>query len=290
MNGRLAGYPFVQARASNYAPGRQGYRPLWFIIHCTDTDYQDNYPANLGRYWSTTDTQVSVHFAASDTMVYQYVDCNDTAYQCRNPGNLRGIGVEMVGKSSWGRNEWLAHKRMFRNVATLCAAVSARYGLKCVPDLLTGAQLRTRNSGLSCHKDMSLTFQGTHTDPGPNFPWDFLFSELRIALTPVEQDRAATNATLAVDAATRLQGGEMSDADIAQIKAALARLTMQMDRTDDTINGQGVHYTGTNLAKQLGYLARQIGEIKQLITARNAAAAWPSPPVPPSGAAPAQPQ
>lgn len=290
MSGILGGVPFVRARSSNYATGRQGYQPLWFVVHATDTEYADNYPANLGKYWSSTDTQVSVHFAVSDTMTYQYVDCDDTAYQCRNPGNLRGIGVEMVGKSDWSRNEWLAHKRMFRRAAQLCAEVSAQYGLKVGLELLNPTQLTKRASGLSCHKDMSTVFQGTHTDPGPNFPWDFFFSELRIALAPVEAGRAIANATAAADAATTaMNGGDMSDADIALIKTILNRLSQQGDRTDAVLSGGGQGYTDSNLARQLGYVIKALGEkVDNLAAKVDALAKAPAPAQTPAANVPTQ--
>lgn len=271
MTGRLA-YPFVAARPANFAAGRQGYQPLWFVLHCTDTDYADNYPANLGRYWSTNDTQVSVHFAVSDTLTYQYVDMNDTAYQCRNPGNLRGIGVEMVGKSSWTRNEWLAHKRMFRRAATLCAEVTMAYGLKTAPALLSAAALKARNSGLTCHKDMSTTFAGTHTDPGPNFPWDFFYSELRIALGGVDEERNRVTVAAAVDASTN--GGadflmSVTESDFTALKAQVARLNQQSDRTDAVLSGGGEGYTDSNLAKQLGYIVQKVNELSAKVDALN---------------------
>lgn len=259
MSGRL-GYPFVPARAANYSPGRQGYQPLWFVIHCTDTDYADNYPANLGRYWSTNDTEVSVHFAVSDTQTYQYVSMGDTAFQCRNPGNLRGIGVEMVGRSDWTRNEWLAHKRMFRRAAQLCAEVSTAYGLKSAPALLSEDALRARKSGLTCHRDMSKTFQGTHTDPGPNFPWDFFYSELKIALSGVdnERDRALAAAAASADEEDALMS--VSEADFTALKAQVARLNQQCDRMDAILAGGGDAYTSSNLAKQLGYVLASLGK------------------------------
>lgn len=273
MSGVL-GYPFTPARAANYAKGRQGYKPLWFIVHCTDTDYQDNYPANLGKYWASNDTQVSVHFCVSDTMTYQYVSCDDTAYQARNPGNLRGIGVEIVGRSAWTRNEWLAHKLMLRRAAQLCAQVSAAYGLRCVPGLLSADKLRARASGLSCHKDMSVTFQGTHTDPGPNFPWDFFFGELRIALDPVEAERARVAATsnAATNVAASAAGGEdylmsVTEADFTALKAQVARLNQQSDRTDAVLSGGGTGYTDSNLAKQLGYIVEKINILSAKVDA-----------------------
>lgn len=270
MNGWFTQYPSQPARATNYAKARQGYRPLWFVVHCTDTDYADDYPTSLGRYWANTDTSVSVHFCCSDTQTRQYVSCEDTAYQCRNPGNLRGIGVEMAGRSTWTRNEWLAHKPMLRRTAQLCAQVSLAYGLKTTPARLSDQALRARVSGLTCHADMTRVFAGTHTDPGPAFPWDYFGSELAIALAPVEDERVRVAATKAADAATN--GGTealmaVTDAEWNQLKANVARLNSQSDRTDDVLFGGGPSYGPSNLARQLAGITEAVKQLADRVDA-----------------------
>jgi N-acetyl-anhydromuramyl-L-alanine amidase AmpD len=274
MTGKLS-YPFVPAAASNYATGRQGYQPIWVVLHCTDAPYQDNYPANLAKYWAGNNTQVSVHFGVSDTMVYQYVSMDDTAFQTRNPGNLRGIGMELAGLSSWSRNEWMAHKLMMRRAAQLVAEITLAYGLKTQPQLLTKAQLVARQSGLTCHHDLTEAFAGTHTDPGPNFPWDFFYSELKIALAGVDEERNRITVMNAVAASTSAPGGtasgtapgggsdalmSVSEADWTALKAQVARLNQQSDRTDAILSGGGQGYTDSNLAKQLGYVLATLGK------------------------------
>lgn len=258
----LAQYPRVQVAASNYAKGRQGYQDVWFVIHSTDTNYQDNYPANLGKYWAGTNTQVSVHFCVSDTMTYQFVSMDDTAYQARNPGNLRAVGVEIVGKADWSRNEWLAHIPMIRRAAKLCAEVTLARGYRTSAALLTPASLRARSSGLTCHKDLSATFAGTHTDPGPNFPWDVLFAELRKNLAAIadEQARVAVTKTVPVEDP---EGDLMAvtDADFDALVAKVNRLVEQNNRTDAVLSGGGQGWNDSNLATQLGYVVKKISEL-----------------------------
>lgn len=257
-------YPRIVPHAKNYAVGRQGYRPVWFVVHATDTAYQDNYPVNLGKYWQRNPVQVSTHFCVSDTMTYQYVNLGDTAYQARNPANLRGVGVEIVGKASWTRSEWLAHKLMLRRAARLCAEVTLECGFKTEPALLSPAALRARNSGLTSHKDLTTAFNGTHTDPGAGFPWDYFLIELRNALKPAKQEQQIRIAQQTV--ADAHPGADVedtmavSDADWKGLVLKVDRLNKQCDRLDDIIAGKGAAYGGSNLQQQLSGLATKLGE------------------------------
>lgn len=256
-------YPHTQARAGNYAEGRQGYRPVWIAIHCTDTPYSDSYPANLGKYWAREKTGVSVHFACSDTQTYQYVSMNDTAFQARNPGNLRGIGIEIVGKSAWHRNEWLAHKLMLRRTAKLVAEITLAHGIKTTPSLLSAAALKARQSGLTCHHDLSETFNGTHTDPAPNFPWDYFLLEVRNALTGVDDERARVKAGTAAVSLARTEQEEdplmaVTEKDFRALTEKVARINSQMDRTDDIIGGKGQAYANSNLKAQFDALHKKL--------------------------------
>lgn len=249
--GWLQRHPRVPINAANYAVGRQGYRDIWFCLHCTDDDYADNYPANLGRYWAHNGVKVGVHFAVSDTQTYQYVSMDDTAFQARNPGNLRAVGVELSGRASWSRSQWLAHKPMLRRAAALCAEVSAVRGYRTTLGRLTTTELRARKSGLTCHADLSAAFDGTHTDPGaPGFPWDFFATELRQVVKPrTAKPAAAREGMMAV-----------TDQQFKAVAEQVARIT-------DLIAGDGAHYPDSNLAKQLGYVVKRIGELEAKVDA-----------------------
>jgi len=271
VNGRLSQYPFTAVHPKNFSRGRQGYKPVWFCVHCTDTSYAHNYPANLGAYWKRSPVQVSVHFAVSDTQTYQFVDMNDTAFQARNPTNLRAVGVEIVGKAAWSRNEWLAHKPMLRRAAKLCAEVTLACGFKTDPALLSVQALKARNSGLTCHRDVTNAFQGTHTDPGSNFPWDFFLLELRNALGPVknEQKRLAASTPTVTTASTKASTGSdalmaVTDAEWKALVGKVERLNKQADRLEDTVSGAGNIWPQTNLKRKLDELHTKLDKLLAL--------------------------
>ncbi len=264
--GRLSQYPFVCAHPQNWGRGRQGYQDVWFVIHCTDDDYADNYPAILGHYWATAPVKVSVHFCVSDLMTYQYVDMNDTAFQARNPGNLRGVGVELSGRKAWTRNQWLAHKRMLRRAAQLCAEVSAARGYRVSgPGLLRPADLRDRRSGITQHADLTAAFGGSHTDVGADFPWDFFWPEYFRA--------AATLAPVPATVPTDDSHPTEEDALMAVSEQEFTALVRKVDTLTAQVNalyaalisGQGNTWGSSHLRQQLGFVVTKVNAVAALV-------------------------
>lgn len=177
------GYPMIQARDTNYEVGRGGKSILWVIVHCTDQGYQDDYPHALGLYWARDDTEVSVHYGVSDTQVYQYVAHADKAYQARDPGNDRGVGIEFSGLSTYDAATWLTHNQMLRKGGLLVSQIAAKHGIPL--RYLTDDQLRAMTPGVTTHAQLKRVFGGIHTDPGPGFPLDLL---LQYALNSDDQE------------------------------------------------------------------------------------------------------
>lgn len=254
--GRLSQYPFTRCHAANYATGRQGYNDVWFVLHCTDDEYSDRYPANLANYWMNNAVQVSVHFCVSDYQTYQYVDMNNTAFQARNPGNLRGVGVELSGLKRWSRNEWLAHRLMIRRAATLCAEVAAARGYKVLSKTsrLSTAQLRARQSGITQHSDLTNTFGGSHQDLGENFPWDVFWQELNKAYLPLAQQQATIAAT---QAATEEEDDLMSTVSREEFDT----LQRRVEEIHQVLIGGNGRWGTSNLRKQLGYIVGKIAAV-----------------------------
>ncbi len=255
--GRLSQYPFVPIHRANYASGRQGYRDLWFVLHCTDDEYSDRYAANLGNYWRRNPVKVSVHFCVTDYQTYQYVDMNDTAFQARNPGNLRGVGVELSGLKRWTRRDWLAHRLMIRRAAVLCAEVAAARGYKVLSstDKLSKGQLRARASGVTQHADLTDTFGGSHQDLGDGFPWDVFWQELNKAFLPLAQQAATTRASQ--QAAEEEEAGVMAGVSREEFDT-LARRVEEIHQV--LIGGNG-KWGKSNLRTQLGYIVGKIAGV-----------------------------
>ncbi len=297
MSGWLV-YPRIAIHTANYAKGRQGYKDIWFVVHCTDDDYSDNYPTSLGKYWQNNKTSVSVHFAVSDTQTRQYVSMDDPALQARHPGNLRGVGVELSGLSRWSRNEWLAHKPMLRRAPVLCAEVALERGYNLSPYKLSPSALKNRQSGLTQHADLTGCFGGSHTDLGAAFPWDYFATELNATLNRLDPQHSAAHAATPTDKPTARPTTKTSkpattstsqaaantlkeDALMAVTDAQFKTLSDKVDKLYDVlVDGKG--WKGSSIASNLGYVVEKVNAVGTKVdTAKTPTQAPPTaPPLP----------
>ncbi|MFC3848901.1 glycoside hydrolase domain-containing protein [Corynebacterium hansenii] len=87
-------------------------------------------------------------------------------------GDVNGFHLSFLGYARDSRAEWLKYPEQLRSAARISADYIRRYGHE--PRHLTVAEVRGRKAkGFATHDDVSKAFrESTHTDPGPNFPWD----------------------------------------------------------------------------------------------------------------------
>lgn len=108
------------------------------------------------------------------------VPLDHIAWHCGPGGNGFTRGDEHCGKVAMTREQWLspAGQAMLDHSARHRAArLHASGGL---PRWLTLTQLRAREPGMCTHNDIRLAFGGTtHSDPGPNFPYDWYLERVR---------------------------------------------------------------------------------------------------------------
>ncbi len=126
----------------------------------------------------------SAHTSMSTaTEVIQSLDTKAKAgHAGSTAGNEHSIAFEITGMTTWTRQKWLASvcwPLLSRVIAILCH----EYGIQ--PRHATVAQMRANPRVLAFydHDDMRQAWGSTtHTDPGPNFPWDHLLSLVRAEL------------------------------------------------------------------------------------------------------------
>jgi hypothetical protein len=130
--------------------------------------------ASLAAYLDQPSTQASYHVLVDDTTTITYLP-DDVACWAMLSGNARSLQLCFTGFAAWSRAEWLTHERMLRQGATVVARWCARYQIP--PVKLTPAQVGANARGVMGHWDWTVgKREGTHTDPGPNFPWDVFMS------------------------------------------------------------------------------------------------------------------
>jgi len=171
-----AGYP------KSYTPGRA--RPIQFVTWHYTAGSEGPSSAESGAQYDKTRTDgTSTHyFVDSLGPALQEVPDGDRAHAARFHGNEVGIQIEICGTAQ-SRAGWLDAVSYPTLVTTawLTAQLLRRHNLAF--HRLTVNETRAayynpagqRPTGINDHNAITLAFpedQGTHTDMGPDFPWD----------------------------------------------------------------------------------------------------------------------
>jgi N-acetyl-anhydromuramyl-L-alanine amidase AmpD len=142
--------------------------------------------AELGNYFASAAVQVSSHVGIDDDGIEQYVDYAREAWTTRN-ANPISDNAELCGFAAWTRDQWINdHMPMLKNAASWVAARCTARNIPVVK--LTPAQVAAGQPGVCGHVDWTVGMKdGTHTDPGPGFPWDVVISLAQGGGVPVDE-------------------------------------------------------------------------------------------------------
>jgi hypothetical protein len=127
--------------------------------------------------------------------------------------------AELCAFAAWTRAQWLAHPQMLENTAQWIADRCKARGIP--PVKISSADVAARKAGVIGHINITEGLQdGTHTDPGKNFPWDVVMPRAQqilngtggflMALTDAQQAQLAKDAQ---DALAELRGANWRDGD-----------------------------------------------------------------------------
>jgi N-acetyl-anhydromuramyl-L-alanine amidase AmpD len=173
--------PYVQGR-NDYTDGDEVKYGI--AIHNTSNDASDTGEAT---YATRRTDGVSAHFYVDADSATQSIDTDDkTGHAGSAYGNENAISVEITGANGWSRAQWLANVA-WNTLGRVLAAVirhhwpdgSFQVRRATVDEMKRNPKVRA----LYGHDDMRRAWGGTtHTDPGPDFPWDRLISAVSTAL------------------------------------------------------------------------------------------------------------
>lgn len=111
--------------------------------------------------------------ADSDTLLAGAADgCvdYDRASWTLRSGNPWSENIELVAMAGWSRSEWLRQPDLLENCSQWLATRSVARDV--LLRKLTPAQYRAGWRGVIGHHDHTVAYSdGTHWDPGPDFPW-----------------------------------------------------------------------------------------------------------------------
>lgn len=159
---------------------RNGAEVLWVVVHTAEGALN---VSSLRRYFDSG-VAASSHAGADDEQLSEgWVPYDRSAWTLRK-GNSRSDNLELCGFAKWTRETWLSeHKGMLDNAARWIRQRCLARGIPIVK--LTPDQVRDGVPGVIGHVDYTnATGDGTHWDPGPGFPWDYVISKARPTPTP----------------------------------------------------------------------------------------------------------
>lgn len=167
------------------ASSRNGQKPTMFLLHTQEGGGGNSAAEDLAK-WYQNANNVSYHYAvsqASDGGV-TVVDCVDTDLKSWSVGDANPISINLVfagSKASWTRDQWMAQANAINAAAYLAVQDAKKYEFS---TLVVPPPYSAGTPGISDHKWVTDVFGwGTHTDVGPNFPWDHLKARVEFWLS-----------------------------------------------------------------------------------------------------------
>lgn len=167
------------------------------VIHDMEAPEGPNTAENVAAYFRNSGVVASAHICVDNNSAVRCVPDSDTAYAA--PGaNSDGLQLEIAGYMRQTRAQWLDDysRAALKQAAKVTAEWCKKYNLPVVR--LTRAELKAGRRGITCHADVSAVYRKSdHTDPGPNFPWDFFLAEVKNAMGTSQPPDVNDSATVA---------------------------------------------------------------------------------------------
>jgi N-acetyl-anhydromuramyl-L-alanine amidase AmpD len=155
------------------------------VIHTTEGSAHATSAEDGAAYDARRTDGTSTHFFHDSSSTVQCVRTEDIAHTARTQGNLRGIHHELCARTAWTDTQWATEyaRAMLARAARQAARDAKKWGIPVRH--LTVAQVADGQKGFCSHWDITRAFPqdgGTHTDPGPNFPWSNFLDMVRAEL------------------------------------------------------------------------------------------------------------
>lgn len=154
--------------------------------HGTDTaDYSAEGLATFLTRTAYTNNPVSYHVLVDDDSIVRYLPDNAEAW-CAFGANPIGLHLCLTGYAAQQRNEWLTtHAFQLRLAATVVRDWCKTYNIP-ITKLIPLDVVHNR-PGIIGHIDWTIAkVQGTHTDPGTTFPWDYFIGLVNMQVSTPE--------------------------------------------------------------------------------------------------------
>lgn len=153
---------------------RNGTKVDLFLVH---TQEGNGNADQLARWLGNPANQVSYHYTISQdykdqgVTVCDVVDTDLASWSVLSANN-RSINLVFAGsRASWSREQWMQQSKAIDVAAYLAVQDCRKYG---IPLTVIAPPYTAGRAGISDHAYVTKVLRdGTHTDVGPNFPWDY---------------------------------------------------------------------------------------------------------------------
>lgn len=178
---------FPGARAGrnprSFSPGRPYGRLIWIVIHSTEGSETPTAAEDGNAYDARRTDGTSTHVFIDRDSVITEVRSTDRAHAARAVANNRGYQVELCGRAAQTALQWkdAGSGPGLELAAKHVAYVCREYNIP--PRWVTQADVNARRPGLMTHAMVTKWLDGTHTDPGPNFPFAWFAGRVAWYLT-----------------------------------------------------------------------------------------------------------
>lgn len=136
----------------------------WIILH----DEEASTARGAAAWFANPDSAGSAHVCVDDKECYRTLLDNQIPWAA--PGaNTSGLHIEQAGFAKWTRMQWLKRYATLHRAAVIAARWSKQYDIPL--QLLTPGELKMGRRGVAGHVHCTAAFGGSHTDPGPNYPY-----------------------------------------------------------------------------------------------------------------------
>lgn len=225
------------------------------VIHTTEGSSHAQSAEDGAAYDARRIDGTSAHYFVDSTSVVQCVRTNDQAHTARAQGNRRGIQYELCARAGYGASWWADDyaEAMLHRAAKQAARDSRKWDIPVRH--LTVDQVRDGVKGFCGHFDITRAFPadgGSHTDPGPNFPWSRFLDMVRAELAPQPVEEPEVPFEDEKIKVTATAGAELFEPDLAagtEVKASTVlqlaaiharRAALSTDTVENTLETLGI--------------------------------------------------
>ena len=151
-------------KAVHHSGTRSMSEVRWIILH----DEEAATARGAAAWFANPRSAGSAHVCVDDHECYRTLADNQIPWAA--PGaNTSGLHIEQAGFASWSKIQWLKRLKTLHRAATCAARWSLAYNIPL--EMLSPSELKMGRRGVAGHVHCTAAFGGSHTDPGPNYPY-----------------------------------------------------------------------------------------------------------------------